>query len=109
DHETQVQWLYDWWERIDEWVTENWPGNIPASVAAPLPGDETAGPAGELPRRLGVTGSGGPSRPATPGHPRRAPARRAPRVPAPPSAREPGSGEKSGRRAGQKCPLSIKK
>jgi 1-acyl-sn-glycerol-3-phosphate acyltransferase len=23
DHEAQVQWLYDWWERIDTWITEN--------------------------------------------------------------------------------------
>ena len=25
DHEAQVQWLYDWWERIDSWITENRP------------------------------------------------------------------------------------
>ncbi len=22
DHETQVAWLYDWWERLDAWITE---------------------------------------------------------------------------------------
>jgi len=22
DHETQVAWLFDWWERLDEWITE---------------------------------------------------------------------------------------
>ena len=26
DHEAQVQWLYDWWERIDTWISENRPG-----------------------------------------------------------------------------------
>ena len=25
DHEGQVQWLYDWWERIDTWISENRP------------------------------------------------------------------------------------
>jgi 1-acyl-sn-glycerol-3-phosphate acyltransferase len=38
DHEEQVQWLFGWWERIDEWITENRPGGLPAPavVAAPL-------------------------------------------------------------------------
>ena len=37
DHEEQVQWLFGWWERIDEWITENRPGGLPAPavVAAP--------------------------------------------------------------------------
>ena len=26
DREAQVQWQYDWWERIDSWITENRPG-----------------------------------------------------------------------------------
>ena len=26
EHEAQVQWLYDWWERIDTWISENRPG-----------------------------------------------------------------------------------
>jgi len=26
DHEGQVQWLYDWWERIDAWIAQNRPG-----------------------------------------------------------------------------------
>ena len=26
DHEAQLQWLYDWWERIDTWISENRPG-----------------------------------------------------------------------------------
>jgi 1-acyl-sn-glycerol-3-phosphate acyltransferase len=46
DHETQVQWLYDWWERIDAWITENRPGDSVQPAVAPLPGDETAGPFG---------------------------------------------------------------
>ncbi len=25
-HEGQVQWLYEWWERIDAWISENRPG-----------------------------------------------------------------------------------
>jgi hypothetical protein len=31
-HENQVQWLYDWWERIDEWISQNRP-----AVTAPEP------------------------------------------------------------------------
>jgi 1-acyl-sn-glycerol-3-phosphate acyltransferase len=27
DHETQVKWLYDWWQRIDAWVTEHRPAD----------------------------------------------------------------------------------
>jgi hypothetical protein len=26
DHEAQTQWLYDWWERIDTWISQNRPG-----------------------------------------------------------------------------------
>ena len=29
DHEAQVKWLYDWWERIDAWITKNRPANAP--------------------------------------------------------------------------------
>lgn len=25
DHEAQLQWLYDWWEQIDEWISQNRP------------------------------------------------------------------------------------
>ncbi len=40
DHEAQVRWLYDWWERIDSWITENRPGGpaVPAAVVAPETG-----------------------------------------------------------------------
>jgi Acyltransferase len=36
-HEAQVEWLYDWWQRIDAWITENRPGNPAAPAAAALP------------------------------------------------------------------------
>src|SRR5208282_3350039 len=37
DHEAQVQWLYDWWERIDSWISENRPQGAaaPAAVLGP--------------------------------------------------------------------------
>ena len=47
DHETQVQWLYAWWERIDGWVTEHRPGGIPVPAAVPMPDSGPAEPAGE--------------------------------------------------------------
>jgi 1-acyl-sn-glycerol-3-phosphate acyltransferase len=34
-HEAQVQWLYNWWERIDTWITENRPGDAGASAVPP--------------------------------------------------------------------------
>jgi hypothetical protein len=41
-----VQWLYDWWERIDSWITENRPGDAAAPATPPAtpsatPPDET--------------------------------------------------------------------
>jgi 1-acyl-sn-glycerol-3-phosphate acyltransferase len=30
DHEAQLRWLYDWWERIDRWISENRPGDAEA-------------------------------------------------------------------------------
>ena len=41
-HEAQVQWLYDWWERIDTWISENRPALAPAG--------DPAEAVGELPR-----------------------------------------------------------
>jgi hypothetical protein len=43
-----VQWLYDWWERIDTWISENRPGGATVPEVAPVPEDETAEPVGEL-------------------------------------------------------------
>ena len=55
DQEAQVQWLYEWWERIDSWITENRPGGGPTPVpaAALTPEDDAAGTA-----PLAVTRSG---------------------------------------------------
>jgi 1-acyl-sn-glycerol-3-phosphate acyltransferase len=45
-HEEQVQWLFGWWERIDEWITENRPGGWPAPAVTAAPSlSPEAGPA----------------------------------------------------------------
>ena len=31
DYESQVQWLYDWWQRIDAWITDNRPAGVVAA------------------------------------------------------------------------------
>ena len=51
EHEAQVQWLYDWWERIDTWISENRPGGVAVPEVVAVPEDETAEPVGELPDR----------------------------------------------------------
>ena len=51
DHEAQLQWLYDWWERIDTWISENRPGARQVLEVVALPEDEAAEPVGELPDR----------------------------------------------------------
>lgn len=39
DHEMQVKWLYDWWQRIDAWISENRPPSPrPATDDVPLSG-----------------------------------------------------------------------
>ena len=48
DHEGQVQWLYDWWERIDTWISENRPGAATVLEVVATPEEETAEPVGEL-------------------------------------------------------------
>src|SRR6266496_3031079 len=53
-HEAQVQWLYDWWARIDAWITEHRPGGVARPAVRALPGEETAEPAGELPGVAGL-------------------------------------------------------
>jgi 1-acyl-sn-glycerol-3-phosphate acyltransferase len=35
DHEAQVRWLYDWWERIDRWISENRPADAEAHPLLP--------------------------------------------------------------------------
>ena len=46
DHERQVQWLYDWWERIDGWISDHHPDG-PADPA-PAASDAAAGPRSAL-------------------------------------------------------------
>jgi 1-acyl-sn-glycerol-3-phosphate acyltransferase len=43
-HDDQVQWLYDWWQRIDCWISENRPGG----AAVPEAASDTAEPVAEL-------------------------------------------------------------
>ena len=31
-HESQVKWLYDWWQRIDAWITANRPEDVTATA-----------------------------------------------------------------------------
>jgi 1-acyl-sn-glycerol-3-phosphate acyltransferase len=45
-YESQVQWLYDWWQRIDEWITANRPDTAAAPVLSPGPA-APAGPAAD--------------------------------------------------------------
>jgi 1-acyl-sn-glycerol-3-phosphate acyltransferase len=33
-HENQVKWLYDWWQRIDEWISQNRPASETVHPAA---------------------------------------------------------------------------
>ena len=44
DHEAQVQWLYDWWERIDSWISENRTGDAGASAVDGPPAVENPSP-----------------------------------------------------------------
>jgi 1-acyl-sn-glycerol-3-phosphate acyltransferase len=37
DHESQVQWLYDWWQLIDTWITANRPEDGAAQALSPGP------------------------------------------------------------------------
>jgi 1-acyl-sn-glycerol-3-phosphate acyltransferase len=41
DHENQLQWLYDWWQRIDTWISENRPTSTQApALPAGSPADQ---------------------------------------------------------------------
>jgi len=37
DYDSQVQWLYDWWQRIDTWITQNRPADAQAPTLSPGP------------------------------------------------------------------------
>ncbi len=50
DHEAQVQWLYGWWERIDDWISASRP-----SAGPPAPGGP-AGPAAGTSPAQGIPG-----------------------------------------------------
>jgi 1-acyl-sn-glycerol-3-phosphate acyltransferase len=36
-HEAQVKWLYDWWQRIDGWISDHRPAGAPGSGSPPDP------------------------------------------------------------------------
>ncbi len=38
-HEAQVKWLYDWWQLIDSWVSENRPGGAPPAAVPAAEGN----------------------------------------------------------------------
>jgi 1-acyl-sn-glycerol-3-phosphate acyltransferase len=46
--EAQVQWLYDWWETIDQWITQNRPGGPAVPAVASLPDTGSAEPVTDL-------------------------------------------------------------
>ena len=35
DHAAQERWLYDWWQRIDAWISQNQPDAVGAPVLSP--------------------------------------------------------------------------
>ena len=37
DHAAQERWLYDWWQRIDTWITQNRPSGVTVAQGAPPP------------------------------------------------------------------------
>jgi 1-acyl-sn-glycerol-3-phosphate acyltransferase len=39
DHEMQVRWLYDWWQRIDAWISHNRPAGAEALALTPRSAD----------------------------------------------------------------------
>jgi hypothetical protein len=41
EHDTQVKWLYDWWQLIDGWISEHRPPGTESGVAGAA--GETAG------------------------------------------------------------------
>jgi 1-acyl-sn-glycerol-3-phosphate acyltransferase len=50
DRDAQLTWLYDWWQRIDEWITANRPPSAgPGDPAGPATLADPADPAGSPP------------------------------------------------------------
>jgi Acyltransferase len=58
DHETQLQWLYEWWKRIDAWISASRPEPVaPSAPSAPAKRAEQnepmPQPTAQLPGRVG--------------------------------------------------------
>jgi 1-acyl-sn-glycerol-3-phosphate acyltransferase len=45
EHEQQVRWLYDWWQQIDNWITEHQPATAPGPAEPASPPANPATPA----------------------------------------------------------------
>ena len=56
DHEAQVPWLYEWWKRIDAWISENRPNGAEGQKTGNNSGAESpsavARPRGQAPRLI---------------------------------------------------------
>ena len=35
DREDRIEWLFEWWSRVDKWVDEHRPVDLPASQVQP--------------------------------------------------------------------------
>jgi 1-acyl-sn-glycerol-3-phosphate acyltransferase len=46
DHAAQERWLYDWWQRIDAWISQNRPGGAGPPALAPRASATPRSPAG---------------------------------------------------------------
>ena len=55
DHEAQVRWLYDWWARIDAWISQHTPQAGPQPPSPQRPSPQPAGPQPASPGPLGGT------------------------------------------------------
>ena len=62
DHEAQVKWLYDWWQRIDAWITEHRPADAPGTAEPDSPAAAT--PSLDRPSGHGVRVTGGRAPPS---------------------------------------------
>jgi 1-acyl-sn-glycerol-3-phosphate acyltransferase len=66
-HEAQVKWLYDWWQRIDAWITEHRPADAPGLPPGGTEPDTPATAAPSLPDRCTVLARGDDPRSPAPG------------------------------------------